>query len=130
MRAVEITLAIIFLVAAIPLTAVLFPTLSPLATSNASVNFVDKMNMTALNADKPASGSGVVSDAVYLARLAIRSLDAMIAFIYIIPEGFVSLGIIFGVHPVLLAFLGVGAFCIAMFAIWQIWKGDSFEGKR
>ena len=130
MRAVEITLAIIFLIAAIPLSAVLFPTLTPLSTSNASVKFVEKMNMTALNAEKPAEGAGIISEAIYLARMAVMSLDAMVAFIFVIPEGFVSLGIIFGVHPALLAFLGVGAFSIAMFAIWQIRKGDSFEGKR
>ncbi len=130
MRIVEMSLFLIFTLASIALVPLLVPTYGVFPTGNADLSFVNKMNLTELESNKPSEDASIIDQASYFFLLAVKSVAMFADFMFSIVTVIPAVGEIFRINPVLLGVFGVVIACLGIIAWIQFAKGDSFEGKR
>jgi hypothetical protein len=133
MRGLEITIFLLCLVLALPLTSILLPTYNngdgvPLGAND--VSGVNAFNWSKLDSYKPTQNPSILDQAVYFFNLAVLAITGMATIIFSAVWAAPSLLSIFGISGVLAGVL-LSIFAIVIIIAWlQIIKGDDWSGRR
>ncbi len=137
MKALEITIFLIILLACIPLTIVLLPAMpGGIPTGSAgNLSELSSMTLNTLSSHKPLDQNAgiiaqIIDQASYFFNLAVTALRWIGVIFFAIIWVYPYLVGIFGINPIFSALLQIGIWLVYVIGWMQIIKGDDWSGKR